>query len=342
MAAIRLIDQYKSLKEQYPDQLLFFRLGDFYELFYEDARVAHTIMGIQLTARNFHKDEKAPMCGVPASQLDVHLSKLTSRGFSVAVVEQIPGDNDGIMHRDVVRIVTPGTDFSELGLDARESRLLCTVYEQKQVFGLAICDISTGEMRATQHETFAALYDELAAIRPRELLVRSDIPFERFLPVCSCTQVVTPTAQNPTQVITQYFALHESSLFGLENLPASVPAVAVLLEYLQKTQKQTLAHVMGVKPYRSTEFVRIDENALRSFDILPTLGRKNGALIDLLDMCQTAGGSRLLRQWVIKPLKKQELIENRQKNVQVFFENQLFRTEARRILSQIPDMSRLV
>ncbi|WP_205617209.1 DNA mismatch repair protein MutS [Pelomicrobium methylotrophicum] len=303
-----MMQQYLRIKAQYPDVLLFYRMGDFYELFYDDAEKAARLLDITLTHRGVSAGEPIPMAGVPFQSVDQYLAKLVRLGESVAICEQVgdPEAGRGPVERRVVRIVTPGTLTDAGLLDERaESVLLAATWERRRL-GLAWLNLAAGALRVMETE-LAALASELERIRPAEIL----LPESARLPVLEGSgvplkrlpdwQFDRTTAQD---LLSRQFGTRDLSGFGCDDLPLAVSAAGALLEYARLTQGASLAHLRGMTVERVTDFVRLDAATRRNLELTETLrGESAPTLFSVLDTCETSMGSRLLRHWLHHPLR---------------------------------------
>jgi DNA mismatch repair protein MutS len=348
--------QYFDAKRQYRNALLFFRMGDFYEMFYEDALVASRALDLTLTSRS--KDASGtsvPMCGVPYHAADTYIARLVRKGYRVAICEQVedPRKAKGVVKREVVRIVSPGTLTDASYLEAKEPAFLMAVFPVKELgAGVAIIDLSTGEFTVAEYtgrDGVQALRDEIVVLRPRELVVGSG------------TDVATLLADSPpgaipvTEVDGWYFELetarqalldqlrvHNLEGFALERRQSAVCAAGALLRYLRDTQKADLAHVRSVQLKQSVDCLLVDPTTLRHLEVVEsTEGGRQGSLLHEIDRTMTAMGSRLLRAWLLRPLVSVEAIRDRLDAVEELAFRTTDRGKLRDTLKSIQDLERL-
>lgn len=356
MAALTpMMQQYMAIKEQYKDCILFYRLGDFYEMFYDDALTASRELEITLTGKNCGQEERAPMCGVPYHAVDVYLNKLVAKGYKVAICEQAedPKQAKGIVKREVIRIVTPGTNLSQQALDeGRNNYLMCLVYDNNQ-FGLAITDISTGDFYTTEVATLKELYDEIHRFSPSEIICNDSFYMsgaslddfkDRLHVSVSTLDTWYMDEAVSVQKIKEHFKVASLDGLGLTDFPSGTLAVGALLLYLYETQKNTLDNLTKITPYRSGGYMIIDSATNRNLELIETLRekQKKGSLLWVLDKTKTAMGARLMRNWIEQPLIEKKKITARQDAVEELYNDMITREEIREYLSAVYDLERLV
>jgi DNA mismatch repair protein MutS len=351
--------QYLDAKQQYRDAILLFRMGDFYEMFYEDALVAARALELTLTSRS--KDANGggiPMCGVPFHAVDTYIGRLVKKGFRVAVCDQVedPRKAKGLVKREVVRVVSPGTLTDANYLDAREPAFLMAVAPpdgRGQVIGVALLDLSTGEFTAAEYEGpngLQALGDELAVLRPREIIVPAGPDLATRLPTVANAGVpLTPVDAWTFDVETSRRALLDQLRtgglegFGLERRPHATAAAGALVQHLRGTQKVDLAHVRTVRYRQQSDKLLIDPMTLRHLEIMEgSEGGRNGSLLDELDRTITAVGSRLLRAWLLAPLVALEPIRDRLDAVEELAYRTTERGKFREAVKTVQDLERLL
>ena len=356
MAALTpMMQQYMAIKEQYKDGILFYRLGDFYEMFYDDALTASRELEITLTGKNCGQEERAPMCGVPYHAVDVYLNKLVAKGYKVAICEQAedPKQAKGIVKREVIRIVTPGTNLSQQALDeGRNNYLMCLVYDNNQ-FGLAITDISTGDFYTTEVATLKELYDEIHRFSPSEIICNDSFYMsgaslddfkDRLHVSVSTLDTWYMDEAVSVQKIKEHFKVASLDGLGLTDFPSGTLAVGALLLYLYETQKNTLDNLTKITPYRSGGYMIIDSATNRNLELIETLRekQKKGSLLWVLDKTKTAMGARLMRNWIEQPLIEKKKITARQDAVEELYNDMITREEIREYLNAVYDLERLV
>ena len=356
MAALTpMMQQYMAIKEQYKDCILFYRLGDFYEMFYDDALTASRELEITLTGKNCGQEERAPMCGVPYHAVDVYLNKLVAKGYKVAICEQAedPKQAKGIVKREVIRIVTPGTNLSQQALDeGRNNYLMCLVYDNNQ-FGLAITDISTGDFYTTEVATLKELYDEIHRFSPSEIICNDSFYMsgaslddfkDRLHVSVSTLDTWYMDEAVSVQKIKEHFKVASLDGLGLTDFPSGTLAVGALLLYLYETQKNTLDNLTKITPYRSGGYMIIDSATNSNLELIETLRekQKKGSLLWVLDKTKTAMGARLMRNWIEQPLIEKKKITARQDAVEELYNDMITREEIREYLNAVYDLERLV
>lgn len=345
-----MMQQYLTIKARHQDAFLFFRLGDFYELFFEDAVRASQELEITLTGRAGGGDERIPMCGVPHHSADAYIAQLIEKGYKVAICEQVedPKQTKGVVRREVTRIITPGTVMEGKLLGEKENNYLLGVYEAGGVLGLAACDISTGEFYATEVHGISGMLDEMTQYSPSEIVLLApetggEELTERLAPY---NVVVTQRAPDTDGTDTPQEALGAlfSSIAG-ERVCTAPMLVAVrgLLAYLEETQKRSLAHLHRVQLYEAAGYMVLDPFTRRNLELTETIRdkTKKGSLLWLLDQTVTAMGGRLLRRWIDKPLLGVGQIERRQRAVEQLIDGWMVRDELRTLLRDVYDLERL-
>jgi DNA mismatch repair protein MutS len=350
--------QYFEAKRQHRDAIVFFRMGDFYEMFYEDALTAARALELTLTSRSKDASGGAiPMCGVPHHAADAYIARLVRKGFRVAVCEQVedPRKVKGLVRREVVRVVSPGTLTDAAFLDAREPALLVAVAPPAdgQRFGVALLDVSTGEFTAAEYaggDGRQALVDELTVLRPRELLLPDGAPtLEALLgPLDLAVRVTTVDGwafelEAARRTLVQQLATHSLDGFGLEPHPAAIRAAGALVQYLRDTQKADLAHVRAIGFRTGADCLLVDPTTMKNLEVIEsTSGTRAGSLLHEIDRTVTASGGRTLRAWLLRPLVALERIQDRLDAVEEFAFRSTERTKVRDTFKSIHDVERLV
>jgi DNA mismatch repair protein MutS len=352
-----MMQQYRQLKQQYPDAILLFRMGDFYEMFFEDACTAAPVLEIALTARDKSQPHPTPMCGVPHHAVDSYIDRLLKRGFKVAICEQLedPKAAKGLVKRDVLRVVTPGAVMHATALVGKENNFLAGLCGTSEGLGLAVIDVSTGECKLIEfagEQANRRAADELQRLMPRELLTPAS--WEIHAPALPGIEAppwqVTPRedwrfdAELAYQRLTQHFGTHSLEGFGCEGAPLAVTAAGVVLEYLQETQRAALPHIQGLSRYYADDFMALDATTQRHLELVRTTadGTRDGTVLELLDQTVTAMGGRLLRRWLLEPLLQVDGIQQRQAAVAALAEGWMVREEARQLLKDVADIERIV
>ena len=351
--------QWRELKQQHPDCLLLFRMGDFYEMFADDAKVAAKALDLTLTARQGGQGNAVPMCGIPYHALDRYLPRLVRQGFLAAIVEQTedPKQAKGLVSRDVVRIVTPGTLTEDNLLEARENNYLVALADGPQECALAVCDITTGEFRATSlrgEDCRERLLDELERLRPAEVLwpltMQSSPDLKEQIAARLGARVTVTesgdTATHPgAEVLCRHFGTAGLQGFGLDGQPHLLEACATALRYAYETQRDTARHITSLTTYSTGDQMSLDAATRRNLELVTTLRdgtTGTGTLLGLLDATLTPMGARLLRSRLVRPLQAVAPILERLDAVAVFHRQVLKREDVRRELQQVADLERLV
>lgn len=351
--------RYYELKAEYPDAILFFRMGDFYEMFSDDARTASEILDLALTSRQKNENgkpdvENNPMCGVPFHAADVYIGRLTSRGYKVAICEQMadPGEVKGILPRDVVRVITPGTITDTALLDEKKNNFLCAAYTENGIYGAAFADISTGELFLVTLPSWRKLLDELARYQPAEMIfseaVYENDELKNEIELLFHTRLdkapAEPDWENSRDLILKQFAASSLEELSLSEDNCVVNTLGMLIDYLTATQKTFLRHIRSVRYYAAEEYMEIDVNARRNLEITQTMrsGSKKGSLLWVLDKTKTAMGGRLLSAWLEKPLTNCTQIQNRLSAVEMLVKSGELRFDLMEALANIQDLERLI
>ncbi len=353
-----MMQQYGEIKEQYKDCILFFRLGDFYEMFFEDAQLASRELEITLTGRDCGQEERAPMCGVPFHSADAYIAKLINKGYKVAICEQVedPKEAKGIVRRDVVRVVTPGTVTDAAVLDEKKNNFLACVYKESGGVGLSVVDVTTGEMHATQFDEGdleSKLLNELARYSPSEIIGNETFVDDKEIAAqlknryhCSVEYFYNWSFEPETaaQKITRQLKVLTLSGTGLSDRTYAIQSVGALLEYLEQTQKIGLSHISSVNYYASSQFMDIDIATRRNLELTETMRDKErkGSLLWVLDKTRTAMGGRTLRKWIEQPLIHCAHINKRLFAVNELVNHTMRRHELGDALKNIYDMERLL
>lgn len=353
-----MMQQYVQMKEQYPDTLLFFRLGDFYELFFDDAKTASRELELTLTGRDCGQEERAPMCGVPYHSAETYIARLVAKGYKVAICEQMedPALAKGLVKRDIIRVITPGTVLESSMLDETRNNFICSLYAEGARAGVCFADISTGELHATTlegKELEEQLVNELSRYSPREILINPEAleykalpPFikERLSASLELLEASEYDAAACESLVLEQFQKENLEALGLEEAPLVVRAVGALLRYLQRTQRTGLERMTEVELYNGAQFMRLDLNARRNLELLETMRNKEkrGSLLWVLDKTRTAMGKRLIRAWIEQPLLSPAQISRRLNAVEELSGDAILRDSLAEQLTGIHDLERLM
>ena len=342
-------------KSQYQDCILFYRLGDFYEMFFDDALTASRELEITLTGKNCGQEERAPMCGVPYHAVESYLNKLVSKGYKVAICEQVedPKTAKGIVKREVVRIVTPGTNLDTQALDeSKNNYIMCIVYIADR-YGVSVADITTGDYFVTEIEDSAKLMDEIYRFSPSEIICNEafymsgmdlDGMKDRLgITIYSLDAWYFDDAVC-RQKLLEHFKVSSFAGLGLADYDCGVISAGALLQYLLETQKNSLSNLTHITPYASGKYMMLDSSTRRNLELCETLRekQKRGSLLWVLDKTKTAMGARMLRKYVEQPLIDKKEIERRLEAVQELKDQAISREELREYLSPVYDLERLI
>jgi len=350
MPVTPMMQQYLDIKEQHPDAILFFRLGDFYEMFFDDAKLASRELELTLTGKDCGLSERAPMCGVPFHAVDVYVQRLISKGYKVAICEQMsdPALTKGLVEREVTRIITPGTVIESNMLEEKRANYIAAVCLRKNQAGCAFCDVSTGEFKLFQiSDARSHLSDELARIAPSELIVNDRGDFAA-LDAERSASAFTPDAEAfaypaASKAMAEHFGKKVREM-GFEDQRLAVCAAGALIRYLTETQKNALIHIMQAELYDSGRYMALDKVALRNLELTEASRSqvRKGSLLWILDHTRTAMGSRLLRSWIERPLLSREAIERRLDAVEQLMADPMASASLREILDGVYDVERLL
>ena len=347
-----LMSQYLRVKKEHPDAILLFRLGDFYEMFYDDAKVASEILGIALTSRDRRKENPVPLCGVPHHSAESHISKLLASGKKVAVCEQTgdPKQAKGIVERKVVRVLTPGVVLDSENLEAKKNNFLACVAERENGFGLSFCDISTGEFRTCFFHSREDLLSELAHVGPKEILIQDK---EREPPwlgsVLEAPALVTRVdswkweTERCGEILRDGFSVLTLEALGIEKIPECVVACGVLFDYLRETQKDFLPRIEFPRYHDTVDYMKIDEWTARNLELRSSAeGSVKHSLLGVMDETRSPMGARLLRRFMSYPLLDVEEINKRQEAAAELLENLSAREDLMEALARTGDLERLI
>jgi DNA mismatch repair protein MutS len=341
-----MMQQYLRIKADYPDMLLFYRMGDFYELFFDDAKRASQLLDLTLTHRGQSADKPIPMAGLPYHAVENYLARLLKKGESVAICEQIgdPATSKGPVERQVTRIITPGTVTDEALLDARTDNLLLALHHQKEKIGLAWVDLSSGRFHLLELANHQQLSSELTRLRPAELLLQESSPLYDY---CANFTVKTRpgwefNADSAHQLVREQFSVTDLSAFGKQGHPIALIAAGALLAYLQTTQKQALPHLTAITLESSQDYLQMDAATQKHLELFENIqGGTDNCLLSILDNTACTMGSRLLKRWLGRPLKQQSKIQERQEAIKEIYSLQQ-NIDIHHLLRQICDVERIV
>lgn len=337
--------QYLKIKNRYPGIIVFFRIGDFYETFDDDARITSKELEITLTSKEMGKGNRVPLAGIPYHAVDNYLYKLINRGYKIAICEQLGVPGKGLVERDVVRIVTPGTIMEPHLLNEYSNNYLASIAVNKDDFGLAYVDISTGEFCATQlHKS--QLHDELERIKPTELLISENTENLELDTTASITKLDNYwfDVEAARQVLLDHFNVITLEGFGLENQNMAVKASGAIIHYISETQKIALGLIKQISVYSVQNFMTIDHQTRRNLELFISTRWENtsNTLLSVVDMTKTAMGRRLIKQWLGQPLLDMETIDIRQKYITYFYINNIVRHKLINRFAGVADIERII
>ena len=350
-----MMAHYMETKEQYPDCLLFYRLGDFYEMFFEDAVTTSRELELTLTGKECGLPERAPMCGVPYHAVDSYLYKLVQKGYKVAIAEQVedPKQAKGLVKREVIRVVTPGTITSSQALDETKNNYLMGIVYVGDIFGICACDITTGDYLVTEVEGERNLLDEIHKFAPSEIICNEAFYMcgidledlkDRYHVAVSSLDSRYFSDDSCRNILKEHFRVGSLDGLGLGDYDAGVIASGAVMEYLYETQKNSLSHIFTVRTYTTGEFMVLDSSTRRNLELLETLREKQrrGSLLWVLDKTKTAMGARLMRNLIEQPLVHRASILERQNAVEELNMSYITREEIREYLNSVYDLERLM
>jgi len=350
-----MMKQYFKIKEQNKDSILFFRLGDFYEMFYDDAKIASKELELTLTGRDCGQAERAPMCGVPFHSCEGYIARLVAKGYKVAICEQTedPATAKGLVKRDIIRVITPGTVMESSMLDEGRNNYICCMFSDSKKIGLCFCDISTGELYATEisgSDSVNSLTSQLASYNPREILIGGDIVKIKSLPAFIKSKLSAGVEMLRDESFdNKVCAEIVKAQFGEEMQCISdsqvlISAIGALINYLKETQKNGLERINKIELYSDKQYMNLDYNTQRNLELTATMlnKEKRGSLLWVLDKTKTAMGKRLIRSWLEHPLLNVSAINNRQSAVEELVNNNMLRLDIMDALSGIFDIERLM
>ena len=350
-----MMTHYLETKKQYPDCILFYRLGDFYEMFFEDAKTASRELEITLTGKECGLEERAPMCGVPYHAVESYLNKLVQKGYKVAIAEQMedPKTAKGLVKREVIRVVTPGTITNSQALEESKNNYLMGIVYMDGMFGISSVDISTGDYLVTEVKSERTLLDEIFKFAPSEIICNeafymSGVDLEELK---NRLHVVVTALENRffsddscRRLLREHFHVNHLDGLGLSEYEAGTIAAGAVLSYLYETQKSTLDHLTAITPYTTGQYMMLDTSTRRNLELTETLRekQKRGTLLWVLDKTKTAMGARMLRSFVEQPLIDREGILARQNAIEELNMNYISREEMAEYLNAIYDLERLI
>ncbi|MBW1804826.1 MAG: DNA mismatch repair protein MutS [Deltaproteobacteria bacterium] len=344
-----MLRQLLDMKGAYPDSILFFRMGDFYEMFFEDAEIASRILGITLTSRGSHNGKKVPMCGIPHHSSKSYIKKLIEKGRKVAICEQVedPAKAKGIVKRDVIRVVTPGSVVDEGDIDSSTNLYIAAIAGDNGKYGLAHLDLSTGEFRVTEIVKWRELIDELGRVGPAELLIPETANFASHKDLSVYRVEILShhdfNEKRAEQLLMEQLGAKSLVGFGCDGMEQGIVAAGAIVHYLKETQKDNPCHIKEILSYHLGDFMLLDEPTVWNLELFETMRRRSvkGSLFHILNRSITPMGSRLLKRWIGYPLVDLNRIRRRLAAVSNFRDDRIFREEIREQLEGIYDLERL-
>lgn len=350
-----MMEQYVQTKEQYKDCILFYRLGDFYEMFFDDAKLVSKELELTLTGKECGLAERAPMCGVPHHAVDVYLNRLVEKGYKVAIAEQMedPKLAKGLVKREVIRIVTPGTNMSDTALDEAKNNYLMSISYTGIGYGVSAADITTGVFKATHMTSVEKVIDEVNKLQPAEIIyqdsfIESGIDIDSLADKLSISLSLAPShyfdVDTCVSTIKRQFNVLSMEGLGLKDYPEMILSCGAMLQYLHDTQMNTLNHINHLEIYSVDNFLILDSATRRNLELTETMRdkQKKGSLLWVLDKTKTAMGARLLREYVEQPLMDKQAIEDRYDSIEALNNELITREEIREYLNSIYDLERLM
>ena len=353
-----MMKQYFEIKEQNKDCILFFRLGDFYEMFFDDALLASRELELTLTGRDCGQEKRAPMCGVPFHSYEQYVARLVAKGYKVAICEQTedPAKAKGLVKREIIRVITPGTVMEDSMLDESKNNFICSLFTTGGKHSAAFCDISTGELYCWETQAdkdCTQLKSELSRYAPSELLIGGDVasikPIAPFLKerLHACVEMLDDEYFDRSltgKTLSEHFAERLSETVKLEEKPGCARAVGALLRYLSETQRTGLERINHIETYEENRFMHLDYNTKRNLELTETMRskEKRGSLLWVLDCTKTPMGHRLIRRWIEQPLMSCAAIIRSQNAVEELVSDAPLRGEVSQSLAGLPDLERLM
>lgn len=346
---------YMNTKEEYKDCVLFYRLGDFYELFNEDAIEMSRVLDLTLTGKSCGLETRAPMCGIPYHAVETYINKLINLGYKIAICEQVSTPQKGqVVKREVVRVITPGTVVDTGVLDEKINNYIVSIYQRNNHVGVALCELTTGEFSVADYDGEDALNnlnDFLIRTMPSEIICNSNYDLSNLLTCVKLNVMPQFTSYDDkkfakafcSEILHKYFGINFETDFDIKGLQFAQISAGALLAYLEETQKRSLSHINEITRQNSSDYMQIDLNTRRNLEILETLKdrRKKGALISVIDKTRTTMGARLIKKWIQEPLYNEKEINNRLLAVEELVKRLIARDEIKEILNKITDIERI-
>ena len=334
-----MMQQFLRIKAEHKNMLLFYRMGDFYEMFFDDAKKAARLLDITLTKRGQSGGEPIPMCGIPYHAADNYLARLVKAGETIAICEQVgdPATSKGPVERKVLRVVTPGTLTDDALLEDRRENLLCCLYQHEQHWGLASVEVSSGRFICSELTSDAQLQAEISRIDPAEIIYCEDqhLPLESRYVQCAHSQPQWYfDADTCSRLLNEQFHTKDLRGFGLQDYPLAIAAAGCLLQYVQDTLRTALPHLQNIKTEQISDSLLIDSASRRNLELSESLsagGGQQNTLYSILNQCSNSMGARELKRWMQKPLKQHETIQNRHQAIETLIQQRLYDTLSDRL-----------
>ena len=342
-----MMRQYLETKDKYPGMILFFRLGDFYEMFFDDAKLVSRELELTLTGKSCGMEERAPMCGVPFHSAETYINRLIEKGYKVAICEQMedPATAKGLVKRDVVRVVTPGTVIEQSMLDERQNNYLLSVCTEGKRAGLSFIDVSTGEFFVYEVDhAIDRLRDEIIRISPKEIIANQPLPDQATQRPVDLRDAASFQLTKARNTLLHHFNVQSLDAFGIDHLKLAIRAAGALMKYLQDTQKNSLEHITSISLYHDKRYMMLDYTARRNLELTETMRsrQKYGSLLGILDYTCTAMGGRMLRSFIEQPLAVKEDIDRRLDAVSALYRADIVVDQLREELKEVYDIERLL
>lgn len=350
-----MMRQYLQTKEEYKDCVLFYRLGDFYELFYEDAIEMSRVLDLTLTGKSCGLETRAPMCGIPYHAVETYINRLINLGYKIAICEQVSTPQRGqVVKREVVRVITPGTVIDAGVLDEKQNNYIVSIYQRNNHIGVALCELTTGEFSIADYDgenCLNSLNDFLIRTMPSEIICNCNYDLQNLLTCVKLNVMPKFTSYDENkfskgfsnEILNKYFGINYESQYDIKGLQFAQISAGALLAYLEETQKRSLTHINAISKQKESDYMQIDLNTRRNLEILETMKdrRKKGALISVIDKTRTTMGSRLMKNWIQEPLNNEKEINNRLSAVDELVKKLIARDELKDILNKITDIERI-
>jgi len=346
------MQQYMQIKNKHPDCIVMFRMGDFYEMFFEDAKTASRELEITLTSRG-KGETKAPLAGIPYHAIEPYIAKLIKKGYKIALCEQIedPKKAKGLVKRDLVRIITPGTVVESIILDDKKNNYLMAIAKQADKFGIALADISTGEFLTSEINDYSSLTNQLTKFNPSEIIIPLSLENSDFVKLLKKEDFIVHTfddrffwQEKANQTLKEHFNVLSLEGYGCQNKELCISSAGALISYLQETQRNHVNYINSIHTYSINQHMVLDKSTLRNLELVKNIrdNSPKGTMLEVIDKCLTPMGSRLIHNWILTPLLDKTKINQRLDSVHELFTNPLLREELKEKLKSVYDIERLI